>query len=220
MALACTVQPIPKAASAVKKAKSTAIHFQPSPFSRAYIGPPSILPFFVFTRYLMASKPSAYFVEIPNTPVSQHHSTAPGPPRAIAVATPTILPVPMVAASAVASEPNCDTSPVASGSFCTDSLIALKMWRWGHLNLMVRNRCVPSSRMIIGHPQSMPFTSVKISFSCSISPYSLFTFYSSLLTSHSSNLILTFVNPIDRIICLSCSSALCSAACRFSCVIP
>ncbi len=24
---------------------------------------------------------SAYFVAMPNTPVSQHHSTAPGPPR-------------------------------------------------------------------------------------------------------------------------------------------
>ena len=43
---------------------------------------------------------------MPNTPVNQHHNTAPGPPSAIAVATPTILPVPIVAAHAVDNAPN------------------------------------------------------------------------------------------------------------------
>ena len=164
---------MPKAASAVKMAKRIAIHFQPRPFSSAYIGPPSILPSFVFSRYLMASRPSAYLVEIPKTPVSQHHSTAPGPPRAMAVATPTMLPVPMVAASAVASEPNCDTSPVASGSLLTDSLMAFQICRWGNLSLKVRNTCVPSNRMIIGHPHSSPLNSVRKSFNPSI--FYLFT---------------------------------------------
>ena len=164
MAFACTVLPMPKAARAVKTANRMASHRQPSPRSRAYIGPPSIFPFLVFTRYLMASSPSAYFVAMPNTPVSQHHSTAPGPPRAMAVATPMMLPVPMVAASAVASAPNCDTSPVASGSLFTDSRMALKICLCGNRRRMVRNRCVPSSRMIIGHPQSSPLTSVRKSF--------------------------------------------------------
>ena len=48
MAFACTVLPIPKEAQAVKMAKSTASHFQPKPYSRAYIGPPSIFPLAVF----------------------------------------------------------------------------------------------------------------------------------------------------------------------------
>ena len=38
--------------------------------------------------------------------------SAPGPPEASAVATPTILPVPMVAASAVIRAEKGDTSPV------------------------------------------------------------------------------------------------------------
>ena len=111
MALACTVLPMPSEAITVNSAKRMARRFQPKPFSRAYIGPPAILPSGVRTRYFTASRLSPYFVAIPNTPVSQHHSTDPGPPSATAVATPTMLPVPMVAASAVASAPNCDTSP-------------------------------------------------------------------------------------------------------------
>ena len=164
MALACTVLPMPKAAMAVKIAKSTASHFQPRPFSKAYIGPPSILPLFVFSRYLMASSPSAYFVEMPNTPVSQHHSTAPGPPKAMAVATPMMLPVPMVAARAVASEANCDTSPSALRSRFNESFTALKMCRCGNRRRMVRNTCVPNSRMIIGHPHRKSLTAESISF--------------------------------------------------------
>ena len=39
----------------------------------------------------------------PEYPVSQHQNTAPGPPMAMAVEIPTMLPVPIVAASAVAS---------------------------------------------------------------------------------------------------------------------
>jgi len=38
---------------------------------------------------------------MPSTPVIQHQKTAPGPPRATAVETPTILPVPRVAARVV-----------------------------------------------------------------------------------------------------------------------
>ena len=95
----------------VNIAKSTPSHFIFAPRSSAYIGPPSIVPSEVLTLYFTASSPSEYLVAIPKSPVSQHHSTAPGPPRATAVATPTILPVPMVAASAVAKAPNWLMSP-------------------------------------------------------------------------------------------------------------
>ena len=169
MAFACTVLPIPNDANVAKRANRTASHFQPNPFSRAYIGPPNIVPRLVFTRYFTASNPSAYLVEIPKTPVNQHQSTAPGPPRAIAVATPMMLPVPIVAASAVASAPNCETSPVAFLSFFTDSLIALKILRCGKRKRMVRKMWVPNSRIIIGHPQRNELNAVKKSFIASIS---------------------------------------------------
>ena len=106
MEFACTVLPIPKAAMAVKIAKITPSHFMLRPLSRAYIGPPSIVPLLVLTRYLTAKSPSEYLVAIPNTPVIQIQNTAPGPPRETAVATPTIFPVPIVAAREVISAPN------------------------------------------------------------------------------------------------------------------
>jgi len=161
MALAWTVLPIPNEAQAAKTAKSTASHFHPSPFSSAYIGPPNMRPSAVFSRYLMASKPSEYLVAMPKTPVSQHQSTAPGPPSEMAVATPTMLPVPIVAASAVASAPNCDTSPVAPGSRLTDNLMAVHRCRCGMCSRIVRKICVPNNRMIIGQPHSSPLRVVK-----------------------------------------------------------
>ena len=88
----------------------------------------------------MASSPSEYFVAMPKTPVNQHHSTAPGPPSDTAVATPMMLPVPIVAARAVASDPNCDTSPEAPGSRVTDSRMAVKIFRCGKRRRKVRKR--------------------------------------------------------------------------------
>jgi hypothetical protein len=75
------------------------------------MGPPAIVPSAALTRYFTDRSASAYFVAIPNTPVSHIHRTAPGPPAATAVETPTMLPVPIVAASAVVRAPNWLTSP-------------------------------------------------------------------------------------------------------------
>src|SRR5690625_5890309 len=65
------------------------------------MGPPAISPRASCTRYFTASTASAYFVAMPNTAVIHIQNTAPGPPSTTAVATPAILPVPMVAESAV-----------------------------------------------------------------------------------------------------------------------
>ena len=135
--------------------------FHPNPFSKAYIGPPSILPVGVCTRYFIANKPSAYLVAIPNTPVIQHQNTAPGPPRAMAVATPIILPVPIVAARAVAKAPNCDTSPEASLSRLILKRMAVNNLRCGQRKRIVIKMCVPKSSIIIGHPQSKLLTEAK-----------------------------------------------------------
>ena len=129
MALACTVHPMPNAAIAVNKAKRNPILRQPKPRSNVYIGPPCMRPLSDFTLYFIASKASEYFVEMPKTPVNQHQNTAPGPPNATAVATPMMFPVPIVAARAVASAPNCDTSPFCDLSRCTDRRMAVNILR-------------------------------------------------------------------------------------------
>ncbi len=54
---------------------------------------------------------SEYFEAIPSSPVTHIQKRAPGPPMPIAVATPTMLPVPTVAASAVVSAWNWEMSP-------------------------------------------------------------------------------------------------------------
>jgi len=108
----------------VKTAKQIPIHFDLRPRLMTYIGPPAKCPLCVLILYLMESTASAYLVAIPNTPVSHIHRTAPGPPRAMAVATPTIFPVPIVAASAVVSAPKCPTSPRPSELFRKDRRIA------------------------------------------------------------------------------------------------
>ena len=63
------------------------------------------------SRYLTAKQPSAYLVAIPKKAAIHIQKIAPGPPALIAVATPTILPVPTVAASAVQSALKLSISP-------------------------------------------------------------------------------------------------------------
>ena len=138
----------------MNSANSTPSHFMPRPRSSAYIGPPSIVPSAVVTRYFTASSASLYLVAMPRTPVSHIHSTAPGPPRLTAVATPTMLPVPIVAASAVVSAANGLTSPAAPFSAVTDSRIAVSRWRCMNAVRMVRKMWVPKSRMRSGGPQT------------------------------------------------------------------
>ena len=96
----------------------------------------------VFTRYFTATSASEYLVAIPNTPVSHIHSTAPGPPKATAVATPTMLPVPMVAARAVESAPNWLTSPSPFRSFTKDSRTPFHIYRCGKRSRKVKNKTV------------------------------------------------------------------------------
>ena len=69
------------------------------------MGPPC-MPVLLFCLYLTANNPSEYFVAIPNNPVTHIQNIAPGPPSAIAVATPTIFPVPTVDANAVINAEN------------------------------------------------------------------------------------------------------------------
>src|SRR5574344_294287 len=98
--------PIPNAAKAVAIQKNTANQCLCITLSSTTIGPPNILPLSVLILYFTDNRDSEYLVAIPSTPVSQHQNTAPGPPAAIAIPTPIIFPVPIVAAKATINAPN------------------------------------------------------------------------------------------------------------------
>ena len=156
-----TDAPMPNDAINANSAKSTA-RTLPSflclkPRSSAYMAPPSISPRWSLTRYLTEMKVSAYLVAMPKIPVIHIQKMAPGPPKNRPVATPTMLPVPIVAARAVVSAPNCETSPSDSVSCAVnDSLMAVPSFRWMNLVRMVMNRCVPRSKTIIAQPHTNP----------------------------------------------------------------
>ena len=146
MELACTAQPMPRAANAVKMAKAAAPSFAHQgvvPSSRtkarrqAYIAPPTICPLASFTRYLREMYTSEYLVAIPKIPVSHIQRMAPGPPMRSAVATPTMDPVPMVAARAVARAPKPEISP-SPEPLLSEILIAKGSLRWMKPVRMVR----------------------------------------------------------------------------------
>jgi len=88
-----------------------------------YIGPPSISPRSLTTLYLIDNAHSANFVVIPNAAEIHIHTKAPGPPATIAVATPTMLPVPIVDASAVISAAKGETSPLPPSFLILASLL-------------------------------------------------------------------------------------------------
>ena len=99
--------PIPNDAQTAKIANIIAMNFPklpPIPFFIAYIGPPDISPTEFVSRYFTERTDSAYFVDSPNAAEIHIQTSAPGPPKTIAVATPTMLPVPTVAARAVARD--------------------------------------------------------------------------------------------------------------------
>ena len=169
---ACTADPVPMAAMAANAANATAPSFAhqgvrpPGPGSSSplslrrnarsqmYMAPPSMAPLWSFTRYFTAAYTSAYLVAMPNTPVIHIQNTAPGPPARMAVATPTMEPVPMVAASAVASAPMWLMSPLPSGSEVSESLMAWGSLRWMKPVFTVKNRCEPKRSAIMAGPHT------------------------------------------------------------------
>ena len=176
----CVMFPIPKEAITANRAKSHArtapnvLFFRP--FFIVYIGPPLISPLAFISRYLIASMHSLNLEVRPNAPETHIHTRAPGPPDTIAVATPTILPVPIVAASAVVSAENGETSP-SPRLFVRASLLRVLFSaypRFLHVrNLVrnVRNIPVPTNRTSITGPQTKSSICAIISFNCSISMF-------------------------------------------------
>ena len=112
----CTMLPMPKPARPPNSANVAPSQAQrgPRPLRMAYIGPPTKRPFASRSRKCTASSTSAYLVAMPTSAVIHIQNTAPGPPSATAVATPAMLPTPMVAARHVISAAYGLTSPWAS----------------------------------------------------------------------------------------------------------
>ena len=138
-----------------------------------YIGPPLISPFSFTSRYLIASIHSLNLEVKPNAAEIHIHTSAPGPPETIAVATPTIFPVPIVAARAVVSAENGETSP-SPLLFVRASLLRVlfsaypRFLHVRNLVRIVRNIPVPTSKINITGPQTKSSIFVMIAFNCSI----------------------------------------------------
>ena len=79
------------------------------------MGPPKTRPSGVVLRYMTASVQEASFDDMPKTAVRIIQNTAPGPPTPTAMATPAMLPRPMVADRALDSAWKCEISPGSSG---------------------------------------------------------------------------------------------------------
>ena len=97
----CTMLPMPNPARPPNSANIVPSQAQrgPRPLRIAYIGPPTNRPLASRSRKCTASSTSAYLVAMPTSAVIHIQNTAPGPPSATAVATPAMLPTPIVAAS-------------------------------------------------------------------------------------------------------------------------
>ncbi len=160
---ACERLPIPNDANIVNNANAPARKAAKplclKAFLIVYIGPPTTSPFSLVERYFMASAHSAYFVEIPNAAATHIQTRAPGPPETIAVATPTIFPVPIVPANAVIKAENGEISPFFPLVFLDSGLtIAFNedgsIFQGTNLNFTVRKIPVPTkSKSVIG-PQT------------------------------------------------------------------
>src|SRR5262245_41216239 len=82
---------------------ASGFQYEGSASRMTYIGPPWISPAESFPRYMTERALVKKLVDMPTRAVTHIQNSAPGPPRAMATATPAMLPIPTVDASAVES---------------------------------------------------------------------------------------------------------------------
>ena len=140
-----------------------------------YIGPPDISPRSLTSLYLIANIHSENLEDNPKQAEIHIQTNAPAPPETIAVATPTIFPVPIVAASAVVNAENGDTSP-SPLLFVLDSLLNVFLIAQGRflqvkkLQRIVKRIPVPTRRTSITGPHTKASTSDMILLNIFIAP--------------------------------------------------
>ena len=88
----------------------------PSPVSIKYMGPPCAMPSSSCLRYMQASVQVKNLVHMPSRPATHIQNMAPGPPMLMAIATPAILPMPIVPDNADDNAWKCGISPGSLGS--------------------------------------------------------------------------------------------------------
>ena len=142
-----------------------------------YIGPPDISPSSFVSLYLIASIHSENLVVNPKAAEIHIQTSAPGPPRDMAVATPTIFPVPIVAARAVIKAEKGDISPVPLFLVLASLLNTLfkaypKLRHVKNPILIVKKIPVPTKSINITGPQtkSSIFDSISVNVAISIPP--------------------------------------------------
>lgn len=140
-----------------------------------YIGPPDISPRSLTSLYLIANIHSENLEDNPKQAEIHIQTNAPAPPETIAVATPTIFPVPIVAAKAVVNAENGDTSPFPL-LFVLDSLLNVFLIAQGRflqvkkLQRIVKRIPVPTRRTSITGPHTKASTSDMILLNIFIAP--------------------------------------------------
>ena len=87
----------------IEKKTANGFHFGPNPDKIIYIGPPCTSPVSSLPLYITERVPSKNLVAIPRIELTHIQKIAPGPPIDNAIATPAMLPIPTVAAMALAS---------------------------------------------------------------------------------------------------------------------
>ncbi len=100
----------------MQKKEANGFHFLPRPSTITYMGPPCTCPELSGPRYMIDSEQVKNFVAIPTMALSHIQKIAPGPPTVIAMATPEMFPMPIVAARALTSAWKWVMSPGSSGS--------------------------------------------------------------------------------------------------------
>ena len=132
------------------------------------MGPPEIWPLSSTVRNFTARQPSAYLVAMPKKAASHIHRMAPGPPALMAVATPTMFPVPTVAARAVHRALKESMSPSPLFSALKISFRERGRWRTcRNPSRKLRKIPVPTSSTRSGGPQtklSIAFNTSKFMF--------------------------------------------------------
>ena len=125
--------------------------------------------------YLIANIHSENLEDNPKQAEIHIQTNAPAPPETIAVATPTIFPVPIVAAKAVVNAENGDTSPFPL-LFVLDSLLNVFLIAQGRflqvkkLQRIVKRIPVPTRRTSITGPHTKASTSDMILLNIFIAP--------------------------------------------------
>ncbi len=145
-----------------RKPSALPIWLQGNAFFNVYMGPPTISPRALRSRYFTASIHSLNLEAIPKAAAIHIHTSAPGPPKTSAVATPMILPVPMVAARDVISAEKGEIPPALPPEAstvralrCSVLFRAKGSFRHGRKRVRIQSTTpVPTSSRSMGGPQT------------------------------------------------------------------